>query len=217
MASNRVKSSVALVVILAAAAGLVLTLVPFPPGPNTALHEMLGRETAQEAVKLASGGKIVLIAPDTGTFPNKAFETQVKAFQRAVKASGGHLVLTNLVKLDRLRLVRAPPASFSDGFRKISEADVVVSFLGPPLFTPEQRAKLPAKLPRVLAVCSGDTARQVPMKALFESGLLHEAIISRPDARPSASGPVAFTQLFQVITSANLADLPPPSSTATFQ
>jgi hypothetical protein len=63
--------------------------------------------------------------------------------------------------------------------RKQTDADLIVSLLGPPLPTAEEKAQLPAKRARVIALCTGDLPRQVNLKSLFEDNVLEAAIVSR--------------------------------------
>ena len=101
--------------------------------------------------------------------------------------------------------------------RKTGEADVIVSFLGPPVFTDAQVARLGGKRPKLVAFCTGAMPDQVDLPRVFEQKLLHVAIISR--ASPTTAGPEPanlrawFDRMYQVITPANLAELPSPRGT----
>ena len=181
-------------------------------------QEALGQVMAEEAAKLASaGGRLTLITWDTSISRNPSAEFQMKGFHRALREAGLALAATNAVKLDPLRLVRVPPAAFLDILNKQSDNDVVVSFLGPPVLNAQQLAKLGDKKPRVIALCSGAMPRQIDLKELFGQNLLQVAIISRPSPFASAAAPSNnprdwFDRFYQVITPANLSELPPPAN-----
>ena len=86
---------------------------------------------------------------------------------------------------------------------------MIVSFLGPPVLPDEQTAKLPDQRPKIIAVCSGGTPRQIDLRRIFDQGLLTTAVLSRPDANRSPSkGEDVFLQNFALVTKANLAELP---------
>jgi hypothetical protein len=121
------------------------------------------------------------------------------------------------MKVDPLRIVGVPSGEFVEILRKSSESDVVASFLGPPILAEVQRARLGPKRFHVVALCSGAMPRQVSLKRIFDDQLLDVAIISRPvissPAAPNDTPQGWFDYLYQVITPANLADLPPPAAT----
>src|ERR1044071_6854910 len=175
------KTTISLVVLIAAAAVLFFQLVGLPPKVDAPPHIGIGQNLAEQAAKaLGHGGKIVLIAPDCSVFRYPGFEIQLKAFYGALRKARLNVAATNLIKLDPLYLVRVPSGDFANVLRKQSDADVVVSLLGPPILTAEQKSKLPPRHARVVAVCSGDLPRYVNLKGLFDDDLLHAAIVSRP-------------------------------------
>lgn len=187
----------------------------FTPGPefNRDLHLGLGRAVAGEAVKLlGTKGRIILLHRDTAVFKNPATDAQIKGFQRALAEAGHKVALTNLLRVDPLRITGVLPGDFLEILKRTSEPDVVVSFLGPPTLSLEQQRALRAKPARVVAVCAGSTPQQTNLKDLFERGLLHAGILSRlasPPRLPESASPQAwFDLLYQVVTPANLGDLP---------
>lgn len=209
----KAKLIVSVSVIVAALAALLFQFLPGHPQLEARPHEGIGEVLAEEALRLAGGGgRITLIAPDTEVFQYPGAEVQWQAFRRALRAAHVTLAATNLVKLDPLRPPRVPPDFFVDILRKQSDSDVVVSLLGPPLLTAEQKTRLGTKRPRVLAVCSGELPRQADLAALFADNLLAAAIVSRPSpvSSPPASGGARdwFNHYYQLITAKNLADLP---------
>jgi len=213
MTATRVNVTASLAVIAVSAAFLWWTLHPIPPSPELRPHEALGEALAQEAAKIAAGGRVVVIALDNTDFKNAAAVAELKAVERGLKKANLATAATILVKLDPLRLPRVPANQFYDVLRKYTEKDVVISLLGPPVLDPNQRANLPPKLPQVIAACTGDMPKQLPMKKLFETGMVRVAIISRPDAGasgPHTGGPAEwFSHFYQVIGAANMSELPP--------
>jgi hypothetical protein len=67
-----------------------------------------------------------------------------------------------------------------------------------------------------VAVCTGDLPRRVDLKRLFEQKLLHAAVISRSavaSTPPASKRPQDwFDYLFEVVTPANLSELPAASA-----
>jgi hypothetical protein len=212
MHKQKLKTWLSLAVIVGAA--LLFYLRAFERGPVFELrpHLALGEALGDLAVKSASnGGRITLIAPDTSGTKWPAADAQMKGFFRALRRANLHVSATNLIKLDPIRLVRVPSQEFVKLIRKQTEADLVVSMLGPPTPTPEERAQIPARHARVIALCTGELPRQVNLRALFEGQLLEAAIIHKP----APTGPPRTEQLpdwfdhyFEVITPKNLENLP---------
>jgi len=209
------KTILSIVVIVACAGVLFFRFVGLPPRVDARPHIGIGEALAEQAVKLVgSGGKITLIAPDTSVHRHPGAEVQSKVFFKALRRANLTVSSTNLIKLDPLRLMRVPPDDFVNLLRKQSEADVVVSLLGPPIPTAEQKGKLPAKHGRVVAVCSGDMPHQINLKSLFDEHLLHAAIVSRTSPAisvPQTDDPQSwFQHFYQTITTANVNELPVP-------
>ena len=217
MGNQTIKITLASLTIAGAALTLFFTFYPLPPRLDAVPHEALGQAVAQEASKLlGSGGRILLIARDTRTFPNPAADVQIRSFLQTLKQSGLRVGFTNLVKLDPLRVVGVPPGDFFQILKRGSDADVVVSFLGPATLSEEQVAKLGDKAPKVIAVCTGEMPRQVNLKRLFEQKLLHAAVISRRGlaAAPPASGRGRewFDYLFAMVRPGDFSELPAPAA-----
>ena len=182
-----------------------------PPPIDHALHEKVGQVLAAEAIKLLQpGARLIVIARDNQLFQVPAAAAQLDGFLGAVKTSGKVVSAMRLLKLDPLRIVSVPSGEFLDLMRQGRSNDVIVSFLGPPLLSDEQLARLGAKRPHVLALCSGAMPMHVDLKEIFERRLLSAAVVSRPDAPAQASDRQrAFEQMFKLITPANISELPP--------
>ena len=210
---QKVKIYVAVPLLLVAAVLLFFQFSPPMPQVEARPHEAIGAVLAEEAMRLAgSGGRITLIAPDPAVFRYPGAEVQLAAFHKALRTAKVTLAATNLIKLDPLRPPRVPPGDFAEILRKLSDADVIVSLMGPPLLTAEHKKRLGEKRPRVLAVCSGDLPLQVDLKELFADNLLHTAIVSRfsPGRTPPDNGSAQdwFAHYYQVITAKNVSELP---------
>ena len=180
-------------------------------------HEEIGQAVAGEALKLlGSGGRLVLIRRDTTAFKFPAVDAQLKGFFRTLHQAGVKVAVTNVIKLDPLKLVSLPGADFLNIFRKASEADVIVSFVGPPHLPANPAAKLGDKRPHVIALCAGEAPGHIDLKRLFEEKLLHVAVTSRHTfaaAPPASNDPRAwFDYLYVIVTSSNLSELPEPAA-----
>jgi len=126
------------------------------------------------------------------------------------------IAVPNWIKLDPLRPIRVRPGDFFEMLLKLNEGDVVVSFLGPPLLSAEQRAKVVDRKVRITAFCSGDMPLRVDLKSLFDQNLLQAAVVSRPAPTPTLpatdQSQAWFDHFYQLITPANLPDLPAPGA-----
>ncbi len=219
MQSQQIKTLLALLLLLAALAVAGFRILSQRPQVEERPHVAIGEILAEQALNLTKGGgRILLIAPDTTMFRHPGPEVQLEAFHQALKKGGASVSATNLIKLDPLRLIRVPSGDFAEIIRKSGENDVIVSLLGPPVLTAEHRARLTAKHGRVVAVCSGDTPRQLNLKSLFEDGFLHVAVISRthpPTGLPQSKDPRDwFNHYYEVITPANAGEMSVPLETA---
>jgi hypothetical protein len=78
---------VAMLVIFVALLVLFFSVYPFPPSFNLKPHEALGKELANESLKLLGpGGRIFVITRDTAATESPAIVAQLKSFSRTVKA-----------------------------------------------------------------------------------------------------------------------------------
>jgi hypothetical protein len=209
---RQIKIAASLLLMTVAAALLIFRYYHPVPKIEARPHLGIGEELAARVVKLNGSGRIILIVPDTslGKFPGA--KVQLKAFHAALQRANLAVTTTNIVKLDPNRVLRTPPGDFADILRKLTDADVVVSLLGPPILSVEQKARVGDRHPRVIAVCSGDLPRQVNLRSIFADQFLHAAIVSRPNPAltlPGSDKPIDwFNHFFYWITPQNLADLP---------
>ena len=212
MANKRVINWLAGAVIMAALLWLYLFFNPRPPAINRPLHKRVGEVLAAEAIKLLEpGARLIVIARAKEPFQVPAAAAQLDAFLRTIGKAGKNVTTTRLLTVDPLRVTSVPPGDFFDLMRQAGSNDVIVSFLGPPLLGDEQLNKLAGKRPRILALCSGAMPLQVDLRKMFERQLLLAAVISRTNAPAQAtasSAEAAFDQMFQIVTPANVAELP---------
>jgi len=211
--NKKLINSLAGAVIVAAVVWLYLFFNPRPPAIDRSLHEKVGEVLATEAIKLLEpGARLTVIARAKEPFRVPAAAAQLDAFLRAIEKSGKNVTTTRLLKVDPLRVASVPHGDFFDLMRRAGSNDVIVSFLGPPLINDEELGRLAGKRPRILALCSGAMPLQVDLRKMFERQLLLAAVISRTNApaqSTAGSAQAAFDQMFQVITPANVSELPP--------
>jgi len=213
--TNRVKNVVATAVTLTSILVLYGSLHGFGPAAHTGAHAAMGQVLGQEALKLrGSGGRILVLARDTAVDRNVCSDAQWKSFKRTIKHSGASISSATFVRLNPIRLIAAPTGDFFTLIKKSSENDVIVSFIGPPVLSDEQVAQLGEQRPRIVAVCSGWTPRQVNLRRIFEQHLLSSAIISRQDSTRSTAASSEFKDSFGLVTTANLSELPLFASSA---
>ena len=204
---------VASVLLMLVAVALLASRYYFPTPKIEALpHAGIGEALAERVRQFGGKGRVVLIVPDTseGKFPGAAL--QLEAFHAALRRANLTVALTNVVKIDPNRVLRAPPGDFADLLKKLTDADVVVSLLGPPVLNGDQKARIGERHPKIIAVCTGDLPRQVNLKTIFAEQFLHAAIISRPGVgltTPTSDNPADwFQHYFLWVTPQSLADLP---------
>ena len=212
MANKRVINWLAGAVIVAAVVWLYLFFNPRPPAIDRPLHKKVGEVLAAEAIKLVEpGARLIVIARAKEPFQVPAAAAQVDAFLLAIEKAGKNVSATRLLTVDPLRVTSVPPGDFFDLMRQARSNDVIVSFLGPPLLNDEQVSRLAGKRPRILALCSGAMPLQVDLRQMFERQLLLTAVISRTNAPAQSTAKdaqAAFDQMFQVVTPANVGELP---------
>ena len=162
---------------------LTVTFIPFPPSAETAIPERIGREMAQEALRLrGANGRVTVLVRDTAEFPQKAVDVALASFESELGRNGAKADGIRRFQVDPLRMVQVPPGDFFELMRRAKSGDVLVSFMGPPLLSEEQRAALGTIQARVVAFCPGYLPRYINLSLMVERGLLHGGIVSRADA-----------------------------------
>ena len=221
---NRIRLKVAgsILLILASAAAVWRSAFDAPPAGPGETPRRVGRVLAGEASKLLKpGGKIVLIVRDTAAFPQPAFDAMRVSLEAALREAGTPATITRAIQLDPLRPLQVPPGDFVELLRKAGPADVLVSLLGPPFLSDEQRAGLGVVKPRVVAFWPGTVAEYSNLRPLFEQHLLAAAIVHQPAGlglpsklRRSNSDPSAATggydEWYQLVTGAGNPPVPIP-------
>jgi hypothetical protein len=183
----------------------------FGPPLDLTAHKASGKILASEALKLrGGGGRILVISQDTTDQRNPYAEAQFRALQNALRKNGVGISTNRTLRLNSIRLITVPAAEFTALFKKSTENDVIVSLLGPPIFSDMQITNLPEKRARILAYCPGSIPRQVNLRRAFDQSIVTAAVISRPDgSRTAGNTPLeTFNRNFSVITAANVSELP---------
>ena len=221
MTRARLRLVLSIVVMIASLGAIWRALHDAPPARPAALPAEIGRVLAAEAGKLLKpGGRIVLISRDTESFPQPSFDALTGAVQRALKDAGTPPVTTRAIQLDPLRPLQVPPGDFVELLRKAGPADVLVSLLGPPFLSDEQRTALGPVKPRVVAFWPGTLAEYGNLRSLFEQRLLSAAILHRPEglglagkggsAMAPSSRALRFDDLYQVVSGTGIPPEPLP-------
>ncbi len=215
MGNNRAVEIVSALTTLGALAVIILFSCESPPSTHRKLHEAIGRAMAQQTLSLSdNGAPVMVIARDTVAFKQPAADIQLNNFKKELRRGGGTIAATQLIQVDPLRPFEVPGGDFFEWIRKAPSGSVIVSFMGPPLLTEEQRSQLGVIKPKVVAFCSGNLIDQVDLRILFDQQLLHAAVVSRHGSPGtflnSQKQAESFDQLYMSITAANLSSLPAP-------
>ena len=188
---NRISTDiVAILTASTALAAIILSSWEFGPPVDRKLHSEIGRVLAKEALSLLRpGGQITVITRDTEAFPQPALDILLKSFQQEVRRGGKITVGTQTIQLDPLRPVEVPPGDFYELIRRSTAERIIVSFLGPPVLSKEQRGALGRVKPKIIAFCSGNLAETLDLSELFSAGLLQVALINRPASPATGDTP----------------------------
>lgn len=212
MGKTRIKTALGVALLLVSAAWYFVAFLWISPPFDSRLHDALGEAMGQEVLKLSGGkGRVILVQRDSRTTHSPASDAQVRALARVLRSGGSQIALTNVMKVDPLRIPSVPPGEFFQILKKASEGDVIVSLLGPPVLPDQMAGKLDASGAKVVALCAGAVPRTVNLKELFQKNLLNVAVVDRasPPAMASdgATGRSLFDRYYQVVTAANVGDL----------
>ncbi|HUS35574.1 MAG TPA: hypothetical protein VM680_09510 [Verrucomicrobiae bacterium] len=191
--------------------------ITLPAPVDRKLHSEIGKALATEAsALLRPGAKVTLITRDTATFPQPALDVLIKSFERNINRNTQVAKLT--VAVDPLRPASVPPGDFFELLRKSKPDDVVVSLLGPPVLSDQQRFMLGGVQAKVIALCNGGMSANLNLRSLFDAGLLHAAVVSRQFAPTKTDTqrqiPRDFANLYQTYNAKELATLPTPAASA---
>jgi hypothetical protein len=210
---NRSTEIIAALAALAAMVAIVLSLFRFGPRIDRKVHQEIGQALARETVGLlGKGGQITIVTRDTASFRQPAIDIALASFKEEIRRAGAAIASTQEVQVDPLRPVEVPPGDFFELIRRAPAQNAIVSFMGPPLLTEEQRRKLGRIQPKIVAFCSGSVVANVDLRRLFDAGLLHAAVVNRP-LPPAGLDKVqkvaeTFGQLYMTVTARDLSKLP---------
>ena len=167
---------------------------------------------AQEALaRLAKDGQITVFIRDTAAFANPATDLQIASFRRTLGKARVTIHSLRKLQWDPLRPIAVPSGDVCEAIRNAPKGSVIVSFMGPPLLTQAEVARLGERHPAIVAFCSGGLRQLPDLPPLFEQGLLQAAVLDCRGTRRLPGGasnpPVRSEPSFLTITSANLAEL----------
>ena len=173
-------------------------------------HATAGRMLAEEAVRLlGKDGQIHVITRDTGDFSQPAVDVLFASFQKTLRQAHATVGKIRSLEVDPLRLIEVPSSDFFELIHRAQAGDVVVSMMGPPLFSEQQRAQLGRIKPKIVAFCSGGMPAQIDLRRVFEQGILDAAVVTRHSGqkagRDAHSG--SGSQPFQTVTAATVGSL----------
>jgi hypothetical protein len=210
MRNSKVTEIVCGLAAVGALAVLLLSTWELPPRTPATIHEAIGKALVKEALSLVgSGGQIIVISRDTEAFPQPAAKILFETVEREIRKANIPISVPQQISVDPLRPVQVPPGDFFELIRKAPAGSVILSLLGPPLLSDEQRSQLGSIKPKIVAFCSAVSPDKV--HTLFNEQLLHAAVIQRaPGMRSSPRSTTAdesFDQLYASVTAANLSQL----------
>jgi len=182
------------------------------PGADARADEACGKLMAQQTLALLEhGGQITVITRDTSTFKNPATDIQMGGFRKAIGKAHATISSLHELQVDPLRPIAVPSGDVCEAIKNTSKGSVIVSFMGPPLLTQAERARLGEIKPAIVAFCSGGLNQLVDLRTLFEQGLLRVAVVDCRGVERLAAGAVSRRdhpeQSFVTITAANVTDL----------
>src|SRR5579872_1906755 len=144
MRDNKVIGAAAGVVALGSALALVFSLSSgFGPHIDPAPYQAVGRVLARQSLAfLKPGGRVTVITRDTLSFQNPATDCQLASFRKELGKAGVKIDSLRALQIDPLRPTTVPAGDFLQWIKKASKGDVLVSFMGPPIFNDTQLAQL---------------------------------------------------------------------------
>ena len=186
---------------------IFLSLSDLPPHFDSGIHKEIGRVMAREALALTKGtGSLIVIKRDTAAFPQPASDVQFKAFKKEITRAKVAIAALQNIQLDPLKPVEVPPGDFLNIIRKAPPGTVIVSFMGPPMLSDEQKKQLKEIHPKIVAFCSGNLSERVNIAELFSQHLLDAAVVSKHSSTEGGKTPAtaAFNDLYVSINGSNL-------------
>lgn len=185
--NQQTKNFVVAGLVLAAAAVWLSSLASGrSPKIELGTYEALGAVTAEETAKLlGSRGRALVIVRDTGPDRNPSVEAQLTAFQRTLKKHAGLSQVTErFVAAPMLMMATGgavPPEAFSKALEAHEDIRALVLFCA---FPPLAESELQALRKRSLQIVVVSSFRP-DYGQLLEQGVIHRAIVPRPDPAPA--------------------------------
>ena len=143
MGNPSIKIRIAGVVAAFAGASLLAVHLEWPPSTAADVNAELGRALAKETIQaIQPGGQVLAICRDTQEFPQPAMTQALRSFTKYLKTSGVEIRSIQSIAVDPLRPDEVPAGDFCEWIRKSKKSDVIVSFLGSPNLTEDQRLQL---------------------------------------------------------------------------
>jgi len=213
MRDSKVIQALAGVIALSSVMAMAITLRGgLSPEVERQPHQAAGWAMAKQALSLLKpGGQVMLITRDTAEFKSPATDVLLAGFKKELRKAGKSIDVVQTLQVDPLRPMEVPPGDFLEWIRKSPSGSVIVSFMGPPLLSEAQRKQLREIKPAIVAFCPGGFPDRINLRAVFDQGLLHAAIVSRRDSSSSAVKPRStqawFDQHFAVVTAANVSEM----------
>ena len=212
MVKSRVITAVSVAAIAGSLLALFLNFGAYPPGTDATVPREVGRALAEAATRLLPpGGRITVLARDTSAFRQPAAGATLDALLGEIRKAGATLASVEILQVDPLRPLQVSPDDFFQLLRRAKAGDVIVSLMGPPLLSDEQRQALGEIKPQIVAFCPGNLPNYIDLRLLAERHLLHAAVLARP--LPSKAAPPlaeTFDNLYVRASAAELAKLPSP-------
>lgn len=169
-------------------------------------YEVLGAVTAEETAKLLGApGPVLVMARGAGGHENPSVEAQLKAFARSLKKQDGLSQITVRVEATPMLMMATgggiPPERLFEALAKHANVAAVVLFGGLPALSDPEVEALRKRAVKVVVVSSF----RPDYERLLEQGVLHLAVVPRPDppppeVRPSRTLRERFDQEYVLVT-----------------
>lgn len=183
--------------VIVACAAMLFTKWPASPSFDKTRYTEVGRTLAMEGLKLLKpGGKFTIIARDTDEYRQPAMTVALASVQRELKKAGVEIRGIESIQLDPIRPVEIAPGDFYEVLRRSASGDVVLSLLGPPILSDEQKLKLGSPKARIVALIPANLTAD----SLLKNGWLDVALVNKPGGRGKS-----FEGLYSVVRAERLA------------
>jgi len=188
-------------------AGLAFAAVTdLPPSFHKPLQKSIGQAIAQETLRhWKPGGTVSVFTRDTSEFPHPEADAVFASFQSSLLAAGTPIDSVQSLQLDPLRPLAVPPGDFFELIRRAPAGSVIVSFMGPPELTPEQRSQLTVIKPAIIAFCPGNIPLRSNLRELLQAGIVRAAVVDR---FPPPSKPTGFEGTYALVHAEDAPSLP---------